>query len=389
MRVAGIFVSYSRESEAAVRALAQDVEALEHTVWYDHDLSGGKVWWEQILTEIRNCQVFMMAVSPDSLRSVACSSEYNYAAELGKPILPILIADGVSTNLLPPKLSQIQFIDYRKQDKAGAINLARALRSLPEGKPLPDPLPQPPAVPLSYLGRITEQIESAATLDHKEQSALVSELRRGLRDAETSADARKLLERLRKRDDLFARTGDEIDELLEEAAPQAPRAEPSRPEPKAEPRTEPPRAEPRARKPDYAPALHASDDAPAAARTAGAVSDKAGGQVSEGSRMMGALYGGGIGFGIGVVAAMMEGEEYGLALVPAIAGAIAGAIAKGRPQVIHYALIGAFLLGFAALMFGYSIDPYAQAFAIAAVLGIPPGAVIGAVVGALVGKIRA
>jgi hypothetical protein len=385
MRVAGIFVSYSRESEAAVRALAQDVEALEHTVWYDHDLSGGKVWWEQILTEIRNCQVFMMAVSPDSLRSVACSSEYNYAAELGKPILPILIADGVSTNLLPPKLSQIQFIDYRKQDKAGAINLARALRALPEAKPLPDPLPQPPAVPLSYLGRITEQIESAATLDHKEQSALVSELRRGLRDAETCADARKLLERLRKRDDLFARTGDEIDELLEEAARTAPGAEARRPEPRAEP----PRAEPRPRKPDYAPALHASDDAPAPARTAGAVSDKASGQVSEGSRMMGALYGGGVGFGIGAIAAMMEGEEYGLALVPAVAGAIAGAIAKGRPQVIRYAVIGAFLLGFAALLFGYSIDPYAQAFAIAAVLGIPPGAVIGAIVGALVGKIRA
>jgi hypothetical protein len=120
MLVAGIFVSYSRESEAAVRALAQDVEALEHTVWFDRDLSGGKVWWEQILAEIRDCQVFMMALSPDSLRSVACSSEYNYASELGKPILPILIADGVSPNLLPPKLSQIQFVDYRKPDQTGA-----------------------------------------------------------------------------------------------------------------------------------------------------------------------------------------------------------------------------------------------------------------------------
>jgi hypothetical protein len=100
------------------------------------------------------------------------------------------------------------------------------------------------------------------------------------------------------------------------------------------------------------------------------------------------MYGCAIGFGIGVVAAMMEGEEYGLALVPAIAGAIAGAIAKGRPQVIRYAVIGAFLLGFAALLFCYAFDPYAQAFAIAAVIGIPPGAVIGAIVGALVGKVR-
>jgi len=378
MLVAGIFVSYSRESETAVRALAQDVEALEHTVWFDNDLSGGKAWWEQILAEIRNCQVFMMVLSPDSLRSVACSSEYNYASELGKPILPILIADGVSTNLLPPKLSQIQFIDYRKQDKTGAINLARALRSLPEVKPLPDPLPTPPAVPLSYLGRITEQIDSAANLDHKEQSAVVSELRRGLRDPETSADARKLLERLRKRDDLFARTGDEIDELLEEAAREAPQAEPPRPEPRPEPRqfTRPESAhsEPLTLKAEPAPRLPALSDL---------------GKSGEGSRLKSAGIGGAIGLGIGILAAMTGGmQEVDLAVVTAIGGAIAGAIAKGRPQVVRYAVIGSFLLGIVAFLVGAGMEGFVEPFAFAAVLGVTPGAVIGAIVGALVPKAR-
>ena len=381
MLVAGIFVSYSRESEAAVRALAQDVEALEHSVWFDHDLSGGKVWWEQILAEIRNCQVFMMALSPDSLRSVACSSEYNYASELGKPILPILIADGVSPNLLPPKLSQIQFVDYRKQDKTGAINLARALKSLPEAKPLPDPLPTPPAVPLSYLGRITEQIDSAASLDHKEQSALVSELRRGARDPETAADACKLLERMRKRDDLLARIGDEIDELLEEAR-EVKRLEPQRPET----RPEPPRAEPRSLKPDYAPALRAtaSNDPP----TADKIGDKTGNKAAESSRVMGAVYGGAIGLGVGILAAMMGGMGFDIAGVTAIGGAIAGAIAKGRPLVVRYAVIGSFLLGLGLFLVGAGMEGFVEPFAFAAVIGIAPGAVIGAIVGALVAKVR-
>lgn len=213
--MAAVFVSYSRESETAVKTLATDVEELGHTVWFDHDLSGGKEWWEQILAEIRDCQVFMMALSPQSLRSTACTSECRYAADLGKPILPILITEGVSTKLLPPKLSQIHYVDYRKQDKTCVISLTRALKALPPAAALPDPLPPAPVVPLSYLGSITERIEDATALDLKDQSALVSDLRRSLRDPESLVEARGLLARLRKRRDLFATIADEIDELLD------------------------------------------------------------------------------------------------------------------------------------------------------------------------------
>ena len=210
---------------------------------------------------------------------------------------------------------------------------------------MPDPLPTPPAAPLSYLGRITEQIDSAASLDHKEQSALVSELRRGARDPETAADARKLLERMRKRDDLLARIGDEIDELLEEAR-EVKRPEPERPEA----RSEPPRAEPLSLKADTRRRC-ALGRPPRPTRVATRAE-----QAARSSRLAGAMYGGGIGFGIGVLAAMMGGMGNGLARVPAIGGAIAGAIAKGRPLVVRYAVIGAFVLGFGVLLFGAMND---------------------------------
>jgi hypothetical protein len=212
--MANIFVSYNRESEKIAETLVDDIQTLGHNAWFDEELSGGQTWWDQILATIRDCDVFVLALSPKSLSSTACTREYGYAAELGKPILPILVSEGVSVNLLPPVLSQIQFVDYRAQNREAAFRLARALTSLPSAKPLPDPLPAPPEVPISYLGSLTERLETTANLSYEEQSALIVDLKRSLRESETTDDARALLERLRKRRDLLATIAEEIDELL-------------------------------------------------------------------------------------------------------------------------------------------------------------------------------
>ena len=123
----------------------------------------------------------------------------------------------MSVNLLPPALSQIQFVDYREPDREAAFRLARALNSIPPAEPLPDPLPAPPEVPISYLGSLTERLETTAALSYEEQSALVVDLKRSLRESETAEDARALLKRLRKRRDLLATIAEEIDELLADA----------------------------------------------------------------------------------------------------------------------------------------------------------------------------
>lgn len=209
-----IFISYSRDSEAIARTLANDIERLGHTVWFDQELSGGQAWWQQILTRIRDCQVFVFVMDPKALNSTACKREYGYAADLGKPILPVRVAEGISTNLLPPALSQIQFVDYREQDREAVFRLAKALTTVPPPKPLPDPLPPPPEVPISYLGSLAEKVETTATLSNEEQSTLVVSLKGSLRERETANDGRALLERLRKRRDLLASIAEEIDELL-------------------------------------------------------------------------------------------------------------------------------------------------------------------------------
>lgn len=214
--MANIFISYSRHSQNIAKTLAADIEELGHTVWFDQALSGGQVWWQQILSRIRDCQVFVFVVDPKALDSTACRREYGYATDLGKPILPVRAVAGISTNLLPPALSNIQFVDYEEHGREAALRLARALAAITVSPPkqLPDPLPVPPEVPISYLGGLAERVETTATLCNEEQGTLVAELRRSLRESETAKDSRALLEKLRKRRDLFASIADEIDELL-------------------------------------------------------------------------------------------------------------------------------------------------------------------------------
>ncbi|MEN3335472.1 MAG: hypothetical protein V7641_4837 [Blastocatellia bacterium] len=212
--MANIFISYNRQIEAIAKTLANDFESLGHTVWFDQEISGGQAWWDQILATVRRCDLFVFLLEPEALNSTACKREYSYAADLGKPILPVLVSDGVPTNLLPPALSQIQFVDYRTQDRNAAFRLARALNTIPPPDPLPDPLPAPPEAPISYLGSLTSQVETTSILTYEQQTALVFDLKRGLRDHGTTDDTRTLLERLRKRRDLFATIAEEIDELL-------------------------------------------------------------------------------------------------------------------------------------------------------------------------------
>ena len=211
--MASIFISYDRESRAIAITLASDIESLGHTAWFDQEISGGRAWWDQILAQIRECDVFVFVLNPETLESVACKSEYLYAADLGKAILPILVSEDVDTDLLPTALSQIQFVDYRNADRGAAFRLARALNTIPPSRPLPENLPTPPRAPISYLGSLTERVE-ATSLTYEEQSVLVADLRASLRDDAATDHVQKLLTTLRKRRDLFAIFAAEIDELV-------------------------------------------------------------------------------------------------------------------------------------------------------------------------------
>ncbi len=210
-----IFISYNHVDQDTVRDLVEDLEELEHEVWFDQALSGGQSWWDKILSNIRSCDFFILAVSPDSLSSDACTHELSYVQKLGKTILPVLLSDQVNLSLLPPPLNKIQVMDYCQQDKKAAFALIKAIAGLSDSKPLPVPLPEAPSMPVSDLSTLREQIEQTESLKYKQQLFLVSKIRASLdKKGCPPSEVQELLQLMKHQDGLLAKIEKEIDDVL-------------------------------------------------------------------------------------------------------------------------------------------------------------------------------
>ncbi|MGQ0777648.1 MAG: TIR domain-containing protein [Pseudonocardiales bacterium] len=214
-----LFVSYSSKDSTSAKPLIRDLEAARHAVWVDQELTGGDSWWREILQQIRQCDVFVLALSNNSLRSKPCMAELDYAEALGLPVVPVQIGPVDRPRLSP--IAHIQIIDYRDPTAAMAIALVAALQDgaarrgeLPD--PLPEPLPEPPPIPYEYLMRLSAQIDSTV-LQHADQLAIVAQLRDSLEieeDNDIRVDLGELLRRLRSRPDVTFRVASEVDALL-------------------------------------------------------------------------------------------------------------------------------------------------------------------------------
>jgi len=161
-----IFLSYSSKTNKSIELLFNDLsKSPNYELWIDKKLSGGQQWWDEILLRIRDCDIFILALSQESYDSVACTLEYNYARRLGKHILPVLVGDNVRMNQLPSELKTVQFINYCNPDRSQTIDLISAIFSFPPTEPLPVPLPDAPEVPIQskgrsvFLGDVTHDME--------------------------------------------------------------------------------------------------------------------------------------------------------------------------------------------------------------------------------------
>jgi hypothetical protein len=211
-----VFISYSTADGDAVRSLVSDLEFARQSVWLDQDLTGGDAWWAKILEQIRKADVFVLALSDNSLQSKPCQSEIAYARALGIPILPVQIADVESYRVDP--IFSMQMVDFREPTMRTGIRLLLALQDLAaQRQPLPEQLPEPPRIPYEYLQKLGQQIEGDVPIGHSDQAGILIQLRQGLRDEPDETvrkDIRKLLRDLRRRPEVTYATVTEIDALL-------------------------------------------------------------------------------------------------------------------------------------------------------------------------------
>lgn len=155
-----IFISYSRSDRQYVDKYIPVLRRFfgNDSVWFDEEIIGGTNWWAAILSQIKDCDLFLFLMSKSSQRSLYCQAELREAIRLRKAILPIVVHSrlnypGSMPSDLKEWLSQTQYLDLSRKGSASLTELAVHVKRLSDqipAKPLPplssEPVSCPPAI---------------------------------------------------------------------------------------------------------------------------------------------------------------------------------------------------------------------------------------------------
>jgi Tol biopolymer transport system component len=157
-RQPSLFLSYSRID----RRITEDIvkflrESYDH-VWFDERIYGGQDWWNEILTQISQADIFVYLMSRESIESEYCIAEYQEAVRLQKLILPVLVR---ARTVIPQSLSKVQYIDLSHGITAESANKLQAalirLERQVSAVPRPPLTPVPQEVPLVTSAELQPQ----------------------------------------------------------------------------------------------------------------------------------------------------------------------------------------------------------------------------------------
>jgi TIR domain len=209
-----VFLSYSRADAEFVRKLSAGLRDGGYDVFYDEDLTGGQRWWDTLLDHVEQCDGFIPILSESYVESEPCRREASYAVALGKTMLPVTTGSSqIPGRLLLAEIAEAQWVSYDPLKPDTIWALVRALNRLPAPRPMPEPLPRRPEVPISYLVEFDQMIDSQQEMTAAEQHDLVDRLISSAGRGDPG-DVRRLLQRLRMRPDIRAVVAERIEAFL-------------------------------------------------------------------------------------------------------------------------------------------------------------------------------
>jgi len=125
------FISYARLDSKIVDTLIMRLNKAGYRVWVDRKgIGGGEHWRQEIVDAIENCTVFILALSPHSVRSENVRKEVDLADSANRQIVPIELQQITD---LPAKLKYqlagIQRINLASSFEIGFRQLLEAIES--------------------------------------------------------------------------------------------------------------------------------------------------------------------------------------------------------------------------------------------------------------------
>ena len=119
-----VFVSYSHADLHRIKSLVAQLSASGCQMWYDKGIPGGAEWDAVIEERLRRSAVLLLFVSSNAVQSKFVRREVKYADSLNKPIVSVLVEDGVELKHgFGMLLTQYQMLSAG----AGADEVARAV----------------------------------------------------------------------------------------------------------------------------------------------------------------------------------------------------------------------------------------------------------------------
>lgn len=125
MSSAKTFFSYSRNDQAFVLRLAQDLRQAGIPIWFDQlDIPPGQRWDNEIQKALSTASSLLVVLSPASTASENVMDEVSYALDQNKHVIPVLY----QPSDVPLRIRRLQYIDFTTNYEAGLTNLLRVLR---------------------------------------------------------------------------------------------------------------------------------------------------------------------------------------------------------------------------------------------------------------------